>query len=65
MKGEEREKGANHLFKEIIAGSFPNLGNELDLRVYKANRSPYYLNAKRPSPKHITMKLSKIKNKVF
>ena len=29
--GEEREKGAESLFKEIIAEKFPNLGKKLDL----------------------------------
>ena len=30
-EGEEREKGSESLFKEIIAENFPNLGKELDI----------------------------------
>ena len=30
-EGDEREKGAENLFKEIIAENFPNLGKELDI----------------------------------
>ena len=30
-EGEEKEKGADRLFKEIIAENFPNLGKELDI----------------------------------
>lgn len=37
---EEKEKGAERLFKEIRAENFPNLGKELDIKVCEANRSP-------------------------
>ena len=62
-EGEEREKEAESLFKGIIAENFPNLGKELDIQVHKAKRTPNYLNAKRPAPRHIILKLSKINNK--
>ena len=52
-KGEEREKGSEGLFKEIIAETFLNLGKELDIQVHEAKRTANYLNAKRPSPRHI------------
>ena len=35
---EERERGAENLFKEIIAKNFPNMGGDLDIKVYVANR---------------------------
>ena len=35
----------------------------MDIYVQEANGSPYYLNAKGPSPRHIMLKLSKIKGK--
>ena len=47
----------------MLAKNFPNLKRDMDIQVDKANRSPYYLNAKRPCPRHIIMKLSKIKDK--
>uniref|UniRef100_A0A9L0SYR7 L1 transposable element RRM domain-containing protein n=1 Tax=Equus caballus TaxID=9796 RepID=A0A9L0SYR7_HORSE len=62
-EGEEREKGAESLFKEIIAENFPNLGKELDLQIHQNNRIPNYINAKRPSPRHIILKLAKVKHK--
>ena len=34
---EEREKGAESLFKEIIAENFPNLGKKLDIQIHEAN----------------------------
>ena len=40
-EGEERENGAESIFKEIITENLPNLGKELDTHVHKANRTPY------------------------
>ena len=62
---EEREKGAESLFKEIIAENFTNPGKELDIQVHKAKRIFNYLNAKRRSPGHIMLKLSKFNDKEF
>lgn len=56
---EEREKGARSVFSKIIAENFPNMGKELNIQIQEANRIPYFLIAKRPSPKYLVMKLSK------
>lgn len=63
QKEKRGRRGQKALFKEIIAEKFPNLGRELDIPVHEANRSPYYLNAKRSSLRHIIIKLSKTKIK--
>ena len=60
---KERQKGRESLFKEIIAENFPNLGMELDIRAHEANRTPTYLKTRRPSPRHIILKLSKANDK--
>lgn len=44
---EVREKGAESIFKEVIAEKFPNLGKELDIQIHEANKIPCYLNAKK------------------
>ena len=49
-EGEERERGTESLFKEIIAENFPNLGKEQEIPVSEANRSPKYVKRQRPSP---------------
>lgn len=54
---------AERLFKETIVENFPNLGIYFDNQTQKSNRSPYYLYAKRSSPRHIIVKLSKNKYK--
>ena len=51
------------MLKEIIADNFPNLENELGLEVYEANRTPNCINAKRPFPRHITVKMAKVNDK--
>ena len=62
-EGEEKENGAESLFKEIIAENFPNLGKELEIQVKEANRTPNYINAKRSSPMHTVIKLAKVNDK--
>lgn len=61
-KAEERQKGAESVLRETVGKNSPNLGKELDIPVQEANRTPYYLNAKRP-PRHSLMKLSKNNDK--
>lgn len=51
-EGEERKKGAESVFREIIAENFPNLGKELNIQLQEASRTPYYLNTKTSSKIH-------------
>lgn len=63
-KGEEREKGTESVFKEIIiAENFPNV--KKDIQVQEANRTHYYLDAKKKksSPQHMIIKLSNVNDK--
>ena len=64
LEGEEREKGAESLFKEILAENFPNL-KDLEIPVQEIKRTHYYLSAKRPSLRHIILELSKGNDKEF
>ena len=60
---EEREKGPEKIFEEIIAENVPNMGKEIDTQVQEAQRVPYRINPRRNTPRHILIKLSKIKYK--
>ena len=60
---DDREKGTESLFKQIINENSPNLCKELDSLIRTASRTPNYLNTKRPSPRHTVLKLSKINDK--
>lgn len=43
--------------------NFPNLGRDLDIQVYKSHKSLNNIDLRRSSPRHIIIKLSKIKDK--
>ena len=53
---EEREKGTDSLFKQIVDKNFPELWEELHPQIQAENRIPCYLNPKRPSPRPIVKK---------
>lgn len=62
-EGEERKEGTESLFKQIVNKNFPNLWKDLEPQIRETNRTLNYLNANRPSPRHIILKLSKINDK--
>ena len=55
-KGEEREKGPEKIFEEIIAENFPNLGKEIVNEVQEAQRVPGRIKQRRNIPRHIVIK---------
>ena len=62
-EGEEREKGTGKIFREIIAKNLPNMGKEPITQIKEAQRLPYKINTRRSTPRHILIKLIKIKDK--
>ena len=60
---EEKKKGTEKIFEEIIIEDFPNMGKEIVNQVKEAQRVPYRINPRRNMPRHILIKLSKIKYK--
>ena len=60
---EEKKKGTEKIFEEIIVENFPNMGKEIVNQVQEAQRVPYRINPRRNVPRHILIKLSKIKYK--
>ena len=60
---EEKIKGTEKIFEEIIIENFPNMGNEIVSQVQEAQRVPYRIHPRRNTPRHILIKLSKIKYK--
>ena len=63
LEGEEREKGIENIFQEIIAKNFPNMEKEPLTQIQQAQRVPYKINPRRNTPRHILIKLTKIKDK--
>ena len=62
-EGEERGKGPEKIFEEIIVKNFPNMGKEIAIQVQEVQRVPGRVNARRNTPSHIVIKLTKIKDK--
>ena len=62
-KGEETEQEIGNLFAKMMKENFPNLVKEIDIEVQKAQRVPNKMDAKRPTPKHIIIKMPKIKDR--
>ena len=51
------------IFEEIVVENFLNMGKEIVNQVQEAQRVPYRINSRRNMPRHILIKLSKIKYK--
>ena len=60
---EEKKKGTEKIFEEIIVENFPNMGKEMVSQAQEVQRVPYRKNPKRNTPRHILIKLSKSKYK--
>ena len=60
---EEQKRGTEKIFEEIIVENYPNMGKEIVNQVEEAQRVPYRINPRRNMPRHILIKLSKIKYK--
>ena len=63
-EGEKEEENIENLFEQIMKENFPNLTKEIDFQeVQEAQKVPKRLNPKRTTPRHIIIKLPKIKDK--
>ena len=60
---EERQKGLEKIFEEIIVENFPNMGKEIATQVQEVQKVPYRINPRRNMPRHVVIKLAKIKDK--
>ena len=60
---EEKKKGYEKNFEEIIVENFPSMEKEILTQVQKAQRVPYRINPRRNRPRCILIKLTKIKHK--
>ena len=62
-EGEEREKGLKKISEETIVKNFPNMGKGISTQVQEAQRVPYRINPRRNTPRHIVIKMAKMKDK--
>ena len=62
-EGEEKKQEIRNLFEKIMKENCPHLVKEIDVQVQEAQRVPNKMDAKRPTPRHIIMKMPKVKDK--
>ena len=63
-EGEEQEQEVENVFESIMKENVPNPAKEIDFQeVREAKRVPKKLNPRRKTPRHIIIRLPKIKDK--
>ena len=62
-EGEEKEQEIGNQFEKIMKENFPNLVKEIDMQVQEEQRVPNKMDAKRPTSRHIIIKMPKVKDK--
>ena len=60
---EDKKKNHEKILEEIIVENFPKMGKEIITQVQETQRVPNRINPKRNTPRHILIKLTKIKHK--
>ena len=59
-EGEEEEQGIENLFEKVMTENFPNLRREILTKIQETQRVPSKRNPKRPTARHIIIKMAKI-----
>ena len=60
---EEREKGIESVFEEVVGENFPNLGKEIVSQAMEVHRSSNTRGPRKTTPRHIIIKMAKFKDK--
>ena len=60
-EGEEKEQEIENLFEKMMKETFPNLVKEIDIQGQEAQRIPNKLDPNRTTPRHIIIKMPKVK----
>ena len=64
MKEKTKRERVKNVFNEIMAEKFQNLKRETDIQEQEAQRVPNKRNTKRPTPRHIKIKMTKVKERI-
>ena len=62
-EGEEEGQGIEKLFEKVMMGNFPNLRREKVTQIQETQRVPTKRNPKRPTARHIIVKMAKFQDK--
>ena len=60
---EDKKKDHEKILEEIIVENFPKMGKEIITQVQETQRVPNKINPRENTPRHILIKLTKIKHK--
>ena len=60
---EEEGREIENLFEKITKENFLNLEKGIDIQVQEAQRVPNKLDSKRPTPRHIIIKMARLKDR--
>ena len=60
---EDRKKDHEKILEEIIVENFPKRGKEIITQVQETQRVPNRINPRKNTPRHILIRLTKIKHK--
>ena len=60
---DDKKKGHEKILEEIIVENFPKMGKEIITQVQETQGVPNRINPRRNTPRHILIKLTKIKHK--
>ena len=60
---KRKSKKLEIYLKKIMKENFPNLVKEIDMQVWEAQTVPSKMDAKRPTPKHIIIKMPNFKDR--
>ena len=62
-EGEEEEQGIENLFEKVMMENFPNLRREKVTQIQETQRLPIKRNPKRPTVRHIIIKMAKFQDR--
>ena len=62
-EGEEKEQEIGNLFEKMVKENFPHLVKETDMQDQEAQRIPNKMDAKKPTPRHIVIRMPKVNDK--
>ena len=60
---DDKKKDHEKVFEEIIVENFPQMGKEIATEVQESDKFPNRINPRQNTPRHILIKLTKIKHK--
>ena len=63
LEGQEKKEEISSLFEKIMKENFSNWVKEINTLVQEAKRVPNKMDAKRHTPRHIIIKMPKVKDK--